>query len=329
MQGAKQINFYNFVAHWNSMNIFHSINNIPFPQVVATMGTFDGVHTGHLSVFNNLRKRADELHAECLVITFWPHPRMLLNPEIGIHLINTLEERIELFEKARVRNLLVLEFTKEIAQLSAEQFIKKYLVDGLKIKSLIVGHDHMFGKGKSGNYETFIKSGSEYGFEVIRVDALSDNEGNISSTAIRKALSSGNIEKANRLLDYRYFLSGKVISGYKVGRKIGFPTANIEVSESYKLLPGIGVYAVKVRIGNSMHNGMLNIGYRPTIDSGNKKLSVEVHILDFEENIYKSIIRVEFIQKIRDEMHFPNIESLIIQLQRDKLTTRAIFEKGV
>ena len=298
------------------MRLIKDINNLNIQNSVVTVGTFDGLHLGHQKIIKTLVDKAKELNSEATVFTFWPHPRFVLGKIDGLELINTLEEKIDLFDKNGINNLISFEFTKEFANLSSYEFVKQILVEKLHVKHLILGYDHHFGKNREGRFDKLQECAKEFGFTIEKVSALSQKDENISSTKIRNYIKTGEIEKANKFLGYTYFLKGEVVEGNKLGRTINFPTANISVPK-YKLLPKSGVYAVRIEIDTKQYIGMMNIGFRPTIGKFDNK-TLEVHIIDFNEDIYGKSIRIELISKIRDEIKFDDIEELKSQLKKDK-----------
>jgi riboflavin kinase/FMN adenylyltransferase len=289
--------------------------NIEQNNIVATVGTFDGVHLGHKKILDILKSRAKKINGKSTVLTFWPHPRYVLGKINGLELLNTIDEKIELFAKNDIDILINYKFTKEFASLSSYDFVSKILVNKLKIKGLILGYDHHFGKNREGRFEKLKECADKFGFFIEQVSALSLNKENISSTKIRNHIKTGEIEKANTFLGYKYFLQGKTIEGNKLGRKLGFPTANISVP-NYKLLPDAGVYAVNVNIFNKTYQGITNIGFRPTV-SDKKIKTIETHIFNFNENIYDKTLRIEFVKKIRNEKKFNNISDLKNQINKD------------
>lgn len=287
------------------------------------MGTFDGVHIGHTKIIERLLNSSTE-EEQSLVLTFFPHPRMVLQKESDIKLLNTIEERTQLLEKAGLQNLIIHPFDQAFSRLTAEEFVKNILVDVFNIKKIIIGHDHRFGRNRTANIDDLILYGKEYGFDVVQISAQEIDEVSISSTKIRNALNEGKITLANEYLGYNYFFSGTVIHGKKLGRTIGFPTANLKIEETYKLIPAIGVYAVKCNIGKQQVNGMLNIGTNPTVQG--QHLSIEVHLFDFEGDLYEQKITVELIARIRDEQKFSSVDDLKAQLHKDEFFARQLFE---
>ncbi len=292
------------------------INNFDVGNLVITVGTFDGLHKGHKSIINALKAKAKTLNSKSVVFTFWPHPRFVLGKTDNLELLNTIQEKAQLLNELGVDYLLTVNFTKEFSEQTSHEFVKNVLVNKLKIKHLVLGYDHHFGKNREGSFEKLAECAKEFNFTIEQVLAFNNCGENISSTKIRNALKIGDIEKANLFLGYNYFLSGKVVVGQALGRKIGFPTANLEL-ENYKLIPSVGVYAVNIFHNNIKYLGMLNIGYKPTINSENK-LSIEVNIFNFNKTIYGEIVKIEFLKKIRDEIKFNNIKELENKLVDDK-----------
>lgn len=309
------------------MRIYEGINNFNrLKYAVVTSGTYDGVHVGHQKILGRMKEVAKNNGGETVLITFWPHPRMVLNHDTGfLKLINTMEEKQELLRKIGIDHLLLIPFTREFAQTSSTDFIKNILVDLIGTKKLIIGYNHRFGRNREGNFENLVRDAHKYGFEVEEIPRHEIDHIGISSTIIRKSLNAGDIITAERYLGHSFSLNGLVIHGDKLGKTIGFPTANLQIEEAYKLIPGDGVYAVRVDIDGTGHNGMLNIGYRPTIDGQNRK--IEVHILDFEKTIYGKRIGITFVQKIRNEKKFESLNDLKIQLEKDKSVISKILNK--
>ena len=286
---------------------------------VLSLGMFDGVHFGHISIINLLKSVAQENNLETAILTFWPHPRKVFNPNDEIKLLNTLNEKLNLLENAKLDVVFLKSFDENFRNLTGEEFIRQILVEKLNVKHIIIGHDHVFGKNKSGNFELLQKLSKELDFEVQQLDAVKEGEFNISSTKIRNCLANGNIIGANKMLGYHYSVSGKVIDGKKLGRTIGYPTANIEVDE-LKLLPKKGAYIVEVYVKNKFYKGMLSIGTNPTVNGD--KLTVEVYILDFNEDIYGEEITVKFRDFLHEEIKFESLEKLIERLDEDKRLTK-------
>ncbi|WP_320054187.1 riboflavin biosynthesis protein RibF [uncultured Acetobacteroides sp.] len=285
---------------------------------VITLGFFDGVHIGHQAILRKVKADAKELDANPLVLTLWPHPRIVLGKnDDELLLINTLDEKTSLIARNGLEHFVVIPFTTELSNLSAEDFFKTFFVDWLKIRKLIVGYDHHIGKNGTGDFTTMQRLGLKFEVEVEKVEAQTHESISISSTKIRNLILLGDVSKASKYLGYNYFLTGIVEKGFQVGRKIGFPTANIRVLEKHKIIPADGVYAVKVLIDGLVLNGMLNIGYRPTISKDQHK-TIEVNIFNFDSSIYGSTISIQFVSRIRNEMKFEGIEVLKKQLEQDR-----------
>lgn len=294
---------------------FHSKN-----QTIATLGTFDGVHLGHGRIIERLTQSATDEGCESLVLTFFPHPRMVLQNDGSIKLLNTIDERASLLEKAGLDNLIVHPFDQKFSQMEAEEFVKSILVDHFHIKKIIIGHDHRFGKNRAADINDLIAFGKKYNFDVEQISAEEIDEVSISSTKIRNALTHGNITLANEYLGYNYSLTGTVIQGKQLGRTINFPTANLKIEEDYKLIPQNGVYIVKSFIAEKWVYGMMNIGTNPTVNGQNQ--SIEVHYLDFSDDLYSQKITVELLQRIRSEEKFPSFDALKQQLEKDRNTAK-------
>jgi len=283
---------------------------------VVTMGTFDGVHLGHQSIFDKLKKIAKEIDGETVVVTFEPHPRIVLKLDHeNLRFLNTIEEKQKLFEKAGVDHLVLLRFTEEFSNLSSDDYIKKILVDKIQTKILVIGYDHHFGKDRKGDFEYLSKVGSRYGFEVEQVEAKEVERMAISSTKIRKALLEGDMKRASEFLGYHYSLSGKIVGGKGIGKTLGFPTANLDVDDSHKLIPHNGVYAVYVEYKNNTFKGMLSIGSKPTFND--EEENIEVNIFDFDEDIYDQQIKICIASRLRDIVKFDSVEALKDQLFQD------------
>ncbi|MBU0763222.1 MAG: bifunctional riboflavin kinase/FAD synthetase [Bacteroidetes bacterium] len=300
------------------MRLLHDIEHLKLRKPAVTIGTFDGVHPGHRRIISVLNDTAEKCGGESLLITFHPHPRHILTPETNLKLLNTIEEKTALLEKTGIDNMVVFPFTREFSRLGAYTFVKEYLVNRIGVCCLIFGYDHLFGKDREGSFDNLKKYSKEFGFGVIKVDAFAKDSRNFSSTYIRKLIAEGYVKEAHGYLGYPYPLTGEVRDGYGIGRTIGFPTANLRIWDNKKLLPGNGVYAVRVTVDDSAFTGMLNIGYRPTVNSAAREKSVEVHIVDFEQDIYNKAVRIEFVDRIRDEIRFESRDALAKQLQADK-----------
>ncbi len=300
------------------MKIFNSIKlfNAAKPTIV-TIGTFDGVHLGHRKILEQIVKSAQALNCESLVLTFFPHPRMVLQEDTEMKQLNTLQEKINLLDDLGIDNLVVHPFDKEFSRLTAEEFVKKVLVDVFKIKKIIIGHDHRFGRNRTANIDDLINFGETYGFEVEQISAEEINEVSISSTKIRNALLEGDIELATTYLGYNYSLAGIVSNGKQLGRTIGYPTANIKIDEEYKLIPLNGVYIAKSVISGKLVFGMMNIGTRPTIYGTTQ--TIEINYFDFKQDLYGERITLSLLHRMRPEQKFESVDALKNQLSLDKV----------
>jgi riboflavin kinase/FMN adenylyltransferase len=307
------------------MKVYRSLEELPkIKNAIVTQGTFDGVHAAHKVILNRLKQIALEKNGETVVMTFDPHPRMVLFPDDhGLKLLHTLEEKIEALESEGVDHLIIIPFTKEFSRLTSMQFIRDIMVNKIGTKVLVIGYNHRFGKNREGSFEHLKEYSSLYGFEVEEIPEHDIDEVSVSSTRIRKALNEGDVKQAAKYLGKYYVISGKVIKGRQLGRTIGFPTANIKVDNINKQIPADGVYAVKVFINSRTILGMLNIGVRPTVDGLTH--AVEVHLFDFNEDLYNTTLSVAFVDKLRNEMKFENLQALTNQLESDKLHALAIL----
>ena len=310
------------------MKVYKNLED--FTQVknlVATVGTFDGVHVGHQEIIGRLKEVAKQTDGETLLLTFFPHPRMVLFPDDdSLKLINTLNEKIELLASFGLDHLLILPFSIEFSRITPTEYIRDLLMRDIGVKTLVIGYNHQFGRNRKGNFELLEELAPVYGFDVIEITAKEINEIKVSSTKIRKAIEAGEVSRANKYLRYNFSLSGIVVEGQQIGRQMGFPTANIKIVEKHKLLPGNGVYAVKVTIQNYQYKGMLNIGSRPTINNDADCSSIEVHLFGMNEDCYNENIQVEFYTKLRDEIKFVNLEELKEQLQKDKESALLVLQ---
>ena len=308
------------------MKIHRDLNSFSAQNPVLTIGTFDGVHLGHRKIIARLHDLAKTINGESVIFTFDPHPRKIVAPgETTLRLLTTMEEKIKLFEQSGIDHLIIYPFTPEFARLTYEEFVENILVGQIHTKYLVVGYDHKFGKNRQGDFEFLKNCAGRLGFQIEKLDVLLMNESHISSTKIREAIQRGDLEKANAFLGYPFTLHGTVVEGQKLGRKIQFPTANIEASDPDKIIPGYGVYAVKVEIHDQTYQGMLNIGSRPTVNNNADHRSIEVHIFGFDSDIYGESIEIIFFKKLREEQKFNSIETLKDQLVRDKANTISWF----
>ena len=299
------------------MKIFNNIQSYSSEkESILTIGTFDGVHIGHNKILTKLVEESKKNNLSSLIMTFFPHPRMVLQKSQEIKMINTMDEKIHLFEKTGVDNLIIQPFDENFSKIRAKEFVEEILVKKLKIKHIIIGYDHRFGKDREASVEDLKKFGLNYMFTVEEIAAQEIHSIAISSTKIRNAILKGEIKKCNEYLGRNFMLTGEVVHGDGLGKKINFPTANIEIIDTYKIIPKNGVYLVKAIINSEIYFGMMNIGVRPTI--GGKNKSLEIHFFNFKDNIYNKTISVEIICKIRDEEKFSSIDELKIQLKKDE-----------
>lgn len=307
------------------MKIFNSIQEFDSAtKTIVTLGTFDGVHKGHKSILDKLITSSKASGCESVVLTFFPHPRMVLQQNTDLKLLNTIDEKAALLEKEGVDNLIIHPFDHAFSRLTAEEFVKDILVDKLNIHKIIIGHDHRFGRNRTATIDDLIRFGEEFGFEVEKISALAVDEISVSSTKIRNALNEGNIDYANNFLGYPYFINGSVVQGKQLGRTINFPTANIQPTESYKLIPANGVYVVSSVLNGKTVYGMMNIGNRPTVDGVGT--TIEVHYHDFNEDLYGQLLKVSIHHRLRDEVKFESFDALKLQLEKDKEQSLAYFK---
>lgn len=328
------------------MQIHHDIQNLPqFKNAAITVGAFDGVHTGHLQIIHQLKKEAAKNGGESVIITFHPHPRMVIHAKIPgpknpnpLHLLNTLEEKIELLDKQQVDHLVLVPFTEQFSNLSAEEYLADFLIKNFHPRTIITGYDHHFGKDRKGDYKLLESFQEKYNYKVAEIPAEVLDNITISSTKIRHAIMDGDMDTANEYLGYEYFFTGRVIDGNKLGRTLGYPTANIFVDDPHKLIPAYGIYAVHVDLrkltGNekasfaieSTHKGMMSIGIRPTI--GDNKVMTEVNIFDFNQEIYGRMVRVHVKHFLRQEIKFDNLSALKLQIAQDEVDVREVLNKA-
>ena len=310
------------------MKLFHSINDFQSTKkTILTLGTFDGVHIGHKKILERITENTENGKYESLVLTFFPHPRMVLQEKSEIRLLNTIGEKIKLLEATGIENLVVHPFNESFSRLTAEEFVRTILVEKFQIQKIIIGHDHRFGRNRTANIDDLIAFGIEYGFEVEQISAEEIEDVSVSSTKIRKALNEGNMALANEYLGYNYFLNGTIVKGKQLGRTIGFPTANINIEEDYKLIPKIGVYVVKATINDESIFGMMNIGFNPTVNG--EKQTIEVHLFNFDKDIYDQSIEVSLLHYIRDEQKFSSVDALKAQLHQDKMESLAFIDSSL
>jgi riboflavin kinase/FMN adenylyltransferase len=291
---------------------------------IVTIGTFDGVHVGHQKIIEQLVATAKKENSRSVLLTFFPHPRMVLQKDNSIKLINSIEERIAFLEKTGLDCLIIHPFDKAFSRLTALEFVRNVLVNHLNTSKLIVGYHHRFGKNREGNFEQLEEYGHVYDFEVIEIPSQDINEIAVSSTKIRTALQEGDVKKANRYLGRAFSISGEVVSGERLGNTIGFPTANIKIPESYKLTPKKGAYLVKAKMENTDHYGMLNIGVRPTVNGVDE--TIEVHFFDWDKDLYGRTLEIEFLDFLREEQRFESVSALKAQLSQDKIKSYSLIQ---
>ena len=298
------------------MKIKTTLDAYPKKDSVVTIGTFDGVHIGHQKIIKQLVEIANKDNLQAVVLTFFPHPRMVLQKDTGINLINTIDEKSQLLENFGIDHLVIHKFTKEFSRLGAMEFVRDTLVKKLHVKHIIIGYDHRFGRNRTANIDNLREYGEVYNFKITEISAQEIDEVAVSSTKIRKALNNGDIEVANAFLGYNFMLTGTVVEGKNLGKQIDFPTANLNIEESYKLIPKNGSYVVKSIVEDKTIYGMMNIGTNPTVNGESQ--SIEVHFFNFNKNIYNKKIQVELIKRLRDEQKFDSIDTLKVQLHKDK-----------
>ncbi len=307
------------------MKIYHHIDEFKkLNNAVVTIGTFDGVHLGHRKIISRIKELAQNSNGETVLLTFFPHPRMILHPEDdSLKMINTIDEKAELLEQLGVDHLIITPFSRDFSNQSAESYIRDVLVDKIGTKKIVIGYDHRFGKDRQGGLDDLLRLGPVYGFEVLEIPEQDINEVAISSTRIRTALLNGEIEHANTFLGYPFFITGSVVRGDQIGRQLGYPTANIVIEEKYKLIPSDGIFAVKVKTGGEQFKGMAYIGSRPTVNGLTR--NIEVNIFDFNREIYNTRIQMDFYNYVRGDVKFSSLDELKIQLAADKQNVEALM----
>jgi len=307
------------------MKIYNNIEEFkPVKDAVVTIGTFDGVHLGHRKIISRINELAKDIGGESVILTFFPHPRMILHPEDqDIKMINTIPEKAGLLEQLGVDHLVITPFTRDFSNQSPEEYIKNILVDKIGTKKIVIGYDHRFGKDRQGGLKELQQLAPVYGYDVIEIPEQDIHDVAVSSTRIRKALLNDEIELANEFLGYPFFITGKVNRGDQIGRTIGYPTANILIEENYKLIPSDGIFAVKVYIDVEAHKGMGYIGHRPTINGMTR--NIEVNILDFNRDIYTQPIKMELLHFVRGDMKFDSLEQLKAQIDKDKTVVKKLL----
>ena len=309
------------------MAVFHDIHQLPeFKNAVLTIGFFDGVHKGHKVILNEVCKHAGQMNATSVLLTFEPHPRKLLYPDQPLGIITPLHKKLELIEAAGIENIVVVPFTRQFSQLTAEEYIRNFMVGLFQPGSIVIGYDHRFGHDRKGNIDLMKQYAPIYNYSLTEIPAQLIDEAAVSSTKIRNALQSGMVADAAQMLGRNYTFTGKVVHGQQLGRTIGYPTANIEPDDRDQIIPGLGIYAVRVSHKGHQHNGMMSIGYNPTV-TDQKIVRIEANIFDFNKDIYGETIEITMVQKLRDEQKFSSLDALKSQLHQDKLDTLRVLGK--
>ncbi len=310
------------------MKVYRFLDDLPrFRNPVLTIGTFDGVHEGHQQIIGRINAMAREMDGESILLTFHPHPRLVLNPnDTSLQLINTLQEKIDLLDHYGIHEMIIATFSKAFAQTSPRDYIKHFLVDKIQPKVIVIGYDHHFGKDRGGNIETLRQYAGAFGYRVEEIEKHIVEDVGVSSTKIREAISAGQITQANHLLGHPFRLTGRVIKGHQIGNQLGYPTANLFVEDKHKIIPGVGIYASRVRVGEQWYKGMLYIGYRPTF-SGKEK-AIEVNLFDFNGNLYGDELTLDIVAEIRGDKRFDTPEELAAQMAADKEATLRILDQG-
>jgi len=307
------------------MHIYHHIDEFTrLKNAIVTIGTFDGVHLGHRKIISGIKELAENTGGETVLLTFFPHPRMILHPEDeSIKLINTITEKAELMEQLGIDHLIITPFSRDFSNQSAEEYIRDVLVNKIGTKKIVIGYDHRFGKDRQGGLDDLLRLGPVYGFDVVEIPEQDINEVAISSTRIRSALLNGEIALANTCLGYPFFITGRIVRGDQIGRQLGYPTANIVIPETYKLIPSDGIFAAKVKIDGVNYGGMAYIGTRPTINGTRR--NIEVNIFDFDREIYNQQVSMEFHNFVRGDMKFDSLDELKAQIAKDKVEVEKLL----
>ena len=306
------------------VRLIHETISIIHP--VATIGIFDGVHSGHRFILDEMIQQAKMHGGESVVVTLWPHPRLVLDTDIqNFKLLHTREEKIRELERSGIDQLVIIPFNKEIASLTACEFVQNYLVNRLGVELLLLGYDNRFGRDRKGDPDGLAQCASQNNFRIEKLPEFNTKFGKVSSTLIREAVQQGELEHAEKMLGYHYYLSGKIVEGNHIGRQMGFPTANIHPNHPYKLIPMNGVYAIRMELNGQLYKGMLNIGFRPTIDSSSAVKTIEAHLFDVSGDFYDAPVVIHFVKRVRDEMKFTGLEALKQQLEKDKQLIQALL----
>lgn len=308
------------------MQVYYDISDFQaLKNAVVTSGTFDGVHLGHQTILSRLRETAQQFQGETVVLTFWPHPRMVVSKDSqNLRLLSTLDEKIEALRQSGVQHLVIIPFTREFSELTSEEFIQQIVVDRIGTKKLVIGYDHHFGRNREGSFEYLQQNAHRYGFEIEEIPRQEIDHITVSSTKIREALLEGQTSIAHDLLGRNYTFTGVVVKGRQLGRTIGYPTANVHVSESYKLIPADGVYAVRVKVRSQVHKGVMSIGFRPTVNGVGR--TQEIYIFDFQDDVYGEKLTVEVVEYIRPELKFDGLEALVKAIDEDCAAALAILK---
>ena len=307
------------------MAVFTNIQDLPrFNNAIITIGTFDGVHQGHKVILKEVVDHATEVGGESVLLTFEPHPRKLLFPDQPLGIITPLHKKIELIQEAGIKHIVVVPFTKEFSALSAQEYIKNFIVDVFQPHSIIIGYDHHFGHDRMGNIDLLRAWSGEYGYHLVEIPAQLIDEAAVSSTKIRNAILAGRVDDAAHMLGRHYTLAGTVVHGNKLGRTIGYPTANLSPLDREQIIPGLGIYAINAHHGDQLYHGMLSIGYNPTV-TDKKELRIEANLFDFDKDIYEDELELVFIKKMRNEEKFASLDALMGQLHKDKENTLKIL----
>ena len=310
-----------------NLKVYRDLSAEIIPHTVATIGIYDGVHLAHQQIIHHLNQAKKEFNSESLLVTLWPHPRYVLNKDADkLKLLSTLDEKLHRLEESGLDNVLLIPFSKEFAKTPFDKFISQILVEKLKVKHLVVGFNHHFGKNREGGFDNLKDFGDKGGFTTERLDKVFVNGEGVSSSKIREYVWQGDLEKVNNMLGYDFTVSGRVLHGKKLGRQLGFPTANIELPEIYKILPAQGVYAVEADINGNTYQGMLNIGIRPTVDKMGVKM-IEANFFDFDGNLYDKHLTLRFLKRIREEKKFDTLEQLKDQIHVDRIQIQKYFKK--
>ena len=310
------------------MKIWSIHEPVSIQNPVATIGIFDGVHAGHRFILEHLKEQAGKYRGESVVVTLWPHPRIILDKDVHqFKLLHSRDEKIRELEKSGIDHLVFIPFDKQIASLTACEFTQKYLVDRLGVKALLVGYDNRFGHDRKGDPEGLALCAEKNAFSIEKLPEFRSEHGRVNSTTIRDAVLRGDLESAEKMLEYHYYLSGNIVEGNRIGRKMGFPTANIHPTDPNKLIPMNGVYAIRAELTGKVLGGMLNIGFRPTIDSASAVKTIETHLFDISGDFYGEQIVIHFVRRVRDEMKFRGKEELKTQLEKDRTIIRELLQE--